>query len=50
MILLNVLHESWVVKLCRVMAAGRQIAVRQIIFILLLSHFIAGYDSQTFTV
>lgn len=29
MVLLNVLDESWVVKLCRVIAAGRQIAVRQ---------------------
>lgn len=29
MILLDVLDKSWVVKLCRVIAAGRQIAVRQ---------------------
>lgn len=29
MILLNVLYESRVIKLCRVIAVGRQIAVRQ---------------------
>lgn len=27
--ILDVLVESWVVKLCRVIAAGRQIAARQ---------------------
>lgn len=32
MVLLNVLDESWVIKLCRVMAVGWQVAVRQIIF------------------
>lgn len=32
MVLLNVLDESWVVKLSRVIAAGRQIAVRQEIY------------------
>lgn len=28
MVLLDVLDESWVIKLCRVIAVGRQIAVR----------------------
>lgn len=32
MVLLNVLDESWVVKLCGVIAAGRQITARQNIF------------------
>lgn len=32
MVLLNVLDEGWVIKLCRVMAVGRQVAARHMIF------------------
>lgn len=29
MVLLNVLDQGWVIKLCRVVAVGRQITMRQ---------------------